>query len=390
MPPTLQTPLSGSTHAPRAGYAVGSDATRVHGGPDALGVPQFDFSTNTNAYGPCPSALQAVQAADASRYPDAGYAALRAALAALHGVPVQRVLLAASASEFIFRFSAWVAQQGGRTVRVPRHGYGDYAQAAQAFGLALQAPPVAADGVAPDTTAAGAAAAVDLAWCCEPANPLGGADEALTRLVKGGASHLVLDLAYEPLRLSGRLALPQSALDRLWQLWTPNKALGLTGVRAAYVIAPLGAQQAVAALERRCPSWPLGAHGVALLQAWVQPAVQQWLQLSLVQLREWKEAQQAMLRALGWRCLPSDANFFCAQPFGRGRARDAIGAQAGTSDSAAVMQRALQDLRAQGIKLRDATSFGLNGHVRLSVQAPAAQDALRQAWWMSNMRAACA
>ena len=40
----------------------------------------------------------------------------------------------------------------------------------------------------------------------------------------------------------------------------------------------------------------------------------------------------------------------------------------------------LAALRAAGIKLRDTTSFGLPGSVRLGVLAPAAQDALRQAW----------
>ena len=40
----------------------------------------------------------------------------------------------------------------------------------------------------------------------------------------------------------------------------------------------------------------------------------------------------------------------------------------------------LARLREQGIKLRDATSFGLPGAVRLGVLAPAAQDALAQAW----------
>ncbi|MDP1568244.1 MAG: aminotransferase, partial [Polaromonas sp.] len=34
----------------------------------------------------------------------------------------------------------------------------------------------------------------------------------------------------------------------------------------------------------------------------------------------------------------------------------------------------------RGIKLRDTASFGLTGHVRLSVAAPAAQAALQQAW----------
>jgi histidinol-phosphate aminotransferase len=40
----------------------------------------------------------------------------------------------------------------------------------------------------------------------------------------------------------------------------------------------------------------------------------------------------------------------------------------------------LARLREQGIKLRDATSFGLPGHVRLGVLSPEAQDALHNAW----------
>ena len=46
-----------------------------HGGPDAQGVPLWDFSTNANACGPCPEALAAVQQADATRYPDPAYTA---------------------------------------------------------------------------------------------------------------------------------------------------------------------------------------------------------------------------------------------------------------------------------------------------------------------------
>ena len=98
---------------------------RIHGGPDSLGVPLHDFSTNSNACGPCPAALQAVQQVDATRYPDAGYSELRVQLAAWHGVAPERVLLAGSASEFIFRVTAWVAQQGGRSVWLPPQHYGD-------------------------------------------------------------------------------------------------------------------------------------------------------------------------------------------------------------------------------------------------------------------------
>lgn len=322
-------------------------AQRVHGGPDAQGVPLHDFSTNSNACGPCPPALAAVQAADARRYPDAAYTELRAQLAAWHGVAPERVLLAGSASEFIFRVSAWVQQQGGRSVWLPPQHYGDYATAAQAWGL----------------THVVQAQDAQLAWACDPSSPLGQSQANLAELV-AVAPVVVLDRAYEPLRLSGALALTQEQLLRVWQLWTPNKALGLTGVRAAYVIAPLGALEQAAQLEHLAPSWLVGAHGVALLQAWLRPEVQAWLQQSLATLREWKTRQLSVCEALGWTCLPSNANYFCARPELQGEA----------------LTQALVALRALGIKLRDATSFGLPGHVRLGVLAPQAQDALQQAW----------
>ena len=341
--------------------------TRMHGGPDAAGVPRFDFSTNSNACGPCPAVVAALQQADATRYPDPHYTQLRTALAAFHGVEAQRVVLAGSASEFIFRIPAWVAPQGarraGRTVCVPPHAYGDYAQAAVAWGLGLS--PLAAKA--------------KLVWACEPSSPLGGAHAAWPEWMASAAwpsdaavparpsAPLVLDCAYAPLRLSGTPSLTASQRAQVWQMYSPNKALGLTGVRAAYAIAPLGAEDAAAVLERLAPSWPLGAHGVALLQAWVLPEVQGWLTESLHTLRRWKVMQIDMLQALGWICLPSDTNFFCAQP-------------AHVAGLTAVLDR----LRAAGIKLRDATSFGLPGHVRMSVQPPVAQDALRVALCVAN------
>ncbi|HNM41244.1 MAG TPA: aminotransferase, partial [Giesbergeria sp.] len=111
------------------------------------------------------------------------------------------------------------------------------------------------------------------------------------------------------------------------------------------------------------PSWPTGAHGVALLQAWVQPTTQQWLADGLPRLREWKDRQIALCTALGWQVLPgSQANYFCARP--------------PVADLPALLHR----LRGQGIKLRDCASFGLPGAVRMGVLAPESQDALRQAW----------
>lgn len=330
--------------------SAASATPRIHGGPDGLGVPPHDFSTNSNACGPCPVALAAVRQADATRYPDAGYTALRARLAAFHEVDEARVLLAASASEFIFRITAFAAGQGAHAVWLPPNSYGDYAQAAAAHGL-------------PGASQAGDA---QLLWACEPSSPLGAAQAGLSALVDGNAQTLVvLDRAYEPLRLSAAATLSPRQLDTTWQLWTPNKALGLTGVRAAYAIAPVDQADKTAALEQRCPSWPVGAHGEAMLRAWAGSDSQDWLAESLETLREWKARQIAACESLGWRCLPSEANFFCAQP---------------ALPDGMSLQQALAALRAQGIKLRDTSSFGLPGHVRISVQPPAVQDALHNAW----------
>ena len=309
---------------------------RVHGGPDALGAAQFDFSTNSNACGPCPTALAAIQQADATQYPDASYTALRGQLAAFHGVDVQRIVLAASASEFIFRVTAMVARRGGQSAGWPLHSYGDYAHAAAAHHLKVADSQVA-----------------DLYWACEPSSPLG-QSHANWRSASGAVR--VLDRAYEPLRLTGVFAHAVD-LHTLWQLYSPNKALGLTGVRAAYAIAPVDAAANIENMNQLCPSWPIGAHGVAMLEAWTQPESQAWLAGSLATLKQWKVQQTAMCKSFGWTVLPSMANFFVCK---------------------AVID--LKALRQQRIKLRDCTSFGLPGHVRLSVQPPAAQNALQNAW----------
>jgi len=327
---------------------------RVHGGPGPAGPARFDFSTTANACGPCPLALSAVCEADRCHYPDPAHTALKSQLAAHHRVDPGRVVLAASASEFIFRLTAVTALHANGPVAVPVHAFGDYATAARGYGR-----PVLRHGDA-------GAEAATLVWHTDPGSPLGDAvppppwvPDAVT----------VLDRACEPLRLSGHSTWG-TTLDRLFQLWSPNKALGLTGVRAAYAIAPDGAQGAawVQRLEAVCPSWPLGAEGVALLQAWASPAVQAWVAASRDTLRTWKAQQTQALQALGWQVLPSVTPFHLLRPPAHG----ALGSL-GPDDGVAAVHSALAT---QGVAWRHTASFGLPGAWRVSVQAPPAQDAM--------------
>lgn len=325
-----------------------------HGGPDALGVPAHDLSSNGNACGPCPAALQALRQVDARHYPDPLYTALSAQLAAWHGVAPERIVVAASASEFIQRISTAMALQDGwrRTAWQPPHAYGDYAQAALAAGLQMLADPAQAA----------------LLWSCEPSSPLGQCQADLQARVRNLRSDqtLVLDLAYAPLRLDGAKALGDDLSDRVWRLVTPNKALGLTGVRAAYAIAPRKMPPALLARIRLlAPSWPLGVHGVALLQCWARAETQSWLAACRQRLRLWKKRQIQLLQDAGWTVQPSIANFFVAS------LDESV--QLGAKER---MMKRLQSLRERGIKLRDCSSFGLPGQVRMAVAAPDVQDSL--------------
>ncbi len=318
-----------------------------HGGPDDRGVAAYDFSTNANACGPCPITLAALQQADLHHYPDPLYKKLSNALAEFYGVSVQRIVLAGSASEFIFRITAWASQQGIKTASMPRHHYGDYSRAAVAHRLSVSYYD-AADKHEAEPKAR-------LIWGCEPSSPLGGAGGFTWQ---NAADIAVLDFAYAPLRLSGQPTLTQDQRNLVWQLWTPNKAVSLTGVRAAFAIAPSNQIGTATALRSLGASWIIGGSGVAMLSAWIEPAVQERLATSLIQLRIWKQQQIEVCESIGWRCIASDANFFCVRP-----------------DKPIDLKK----LRHFGIKLRDCTSFGLPNHFRLSVQPPESQKALRDA-----------
>ncbi len=316
---------------------------RVHGGPDARGPARIDFSTTINGLGACPAALATVCAADVTRYPDPSYTALRRRLAARHGVEPRRILLAGSGSEFIQRLTAVGARLAPGPVALPRHAFGDYAAAARAWGRPL---------VPLDDPAA------TLRWLADPASPVGDATPPPT-----GLEHLptVLDLAGDPLRADPAEGWPADARERAFCLHSPNKALGLPGVRGAYAIAPAHAAWPVddwcAALTAAEPSWVLSAQAVAMLDAWCDEGVGRWVEASRLTLGGWTRALVERLQALGFTRRPGSAHYVCVRP-------------------PPALAPAAAALRARGIALRETTSFGLPGEWRLGAQPPAAVDAL--------------
>ncbi|MCV2349907.1 aminotransferase class I/II-fold pyridoxal phosphate-dependent enzyme [Paucibacter sp. Y2R2-4] len=325
-------------------------STILHGGTDSGPAVLHDFSTNANPLPPPGSLVEALQAADRRRYPDPQYRRLREHLAAAHGVEPAQVLPTAGGAEAIRRISLAALLLGLREVWVLEPGFGDYAAAALALGLTLRRYAKVAELLdAPKSEA--------LVWICEPCNPTGASlgSEAL-EAISAGAALTVVDRAYEPLRLSGAGPLIPS---RCWQLHCPNKALGHTGVRAAYLLAPSDAsplhQKLSQKLNDLASSWVLSTEGQVLLLQWQRPEIQAWLAESREQLRSWGQQQRQMLADLGWQQEDSCTPFWLASP-----------------------PQALPDLRGHGIKLRDASSFGLPGWMRIATLPPSSQLALQK------------
>lgn len=340
-----------------------------HGGPDRGPHIEWDFSSNANVL-PLPASLQArLLHADRRAYPEPSYAALRERLASSSGVHAERIVPTAGSSEGIRRLTLAAYLQGCRQVCVPVPGYGDYRAAALALGMAVWPIPSVKETLPPGPV---------LWWLCEPCNPTGASlphEAWVTMRQRLDARHdviVALDRAYEPLRLHGQDPVPFDVAQRCWQLHSPNKALGLTGVRAGWMQAPAPQWAPDGLLDsvwRLAPSWVLSAEGVNLLSQWFDPAVQGWLSQAREALLGMQQTQWQALSARGWLHQPSCTPFMVSRhPL---------------LDEAAMAELHVF-LRGRGIKWRDVGPLGLPAWVRWRVHQAPAHEALLAALdaWM--------
>ena len=313
-----------------------------HGGTDSGPAPRHDFSTNANALGPDPTALAALRAVDPAPYPDPAYRALRERLADAHGAHPDAIVVGAGASELLLR----IVRVLGGPVLAREAAFGEYRRVAEVAGR-----PVLRAGSADELLALLPDAAVAFLGC--PNNPDGRLIEPALAEALGAArgARVVVDLAYAVLA-RGHVQVPDGA----WRLLSPGKALGVTGVRAAYLVADPASGPALAAAA---PAWVLSVHGEALLRAALEPRSRDWVVRTRAVLWAWRDALAEDLSALGRPVRVGAANFLLADV---GRAAPVAAA-----------------LRAAGIRVRDATSFGLPAWLRLSAQAPGARGDLVRA-----------
>jgi histidinol-phosphate aminotransferase len=318
------------------------DSQALHGGTDSMPDPRYDFSTNANPLGPCPTVLAQVRNADLTRYPDPRYVRLREVLASFHQTSPERIVVGAGASELILRLIRCI--DGPVQQLVPT--FSEYAHGAHLAGRRLISVRSPAAFLRAQKATPG------VGFLCCPNNPTGELWPLDFVAAASAAGPLVVDMAYAPLCGSSLGTAIDTAAGAAYRLYSPNKAFGLTGVRGAYLIAP----RIDPRIAEAASSWVIGRDAVTFLEAVCDPRARQWLAQGLPQLKRWRTRLASSLRQLGLEVRESPATFLMTKVGEAGR----IAAH----------------LRSQDLRVRDGSSFGLPQWIRLSAQTIPAQKAL--------------
>ena len=347
-------------------------AAAVHGAVDpgalrAEGVaPEgiIDFSSNQSPLGAPAAVRAAVSAAVVDAYPDPHAAAFCAAVAEHHAVPAACVVAGNGSTELI-RLVAQLALAPGDTALSLGPSFGECAVGTALAGGRFHEVRLehVADGAGfrcaePALRAALSDLRPRLCWLCSPNNPTGAALPAalIAALVRGHPGTLfVLDEAYCDLLDDGQWSPDLLAGGNLVVLRSMTKTWGLAGLRLGYAVA---APETAAALRAAAPPWTVNA--CAQAAGMVALADLEHHRRALEILRSERDRLAAALRAGGWVTEPTTAGFFLID----------VG-------HAPAARRALL---AQGCLVRDCTSFGLPGHVRVSPRLPRQNDLLLEAF----------
>jgi histidinol-phosphate aminotransferase len=317
-----------------------------------------ELGSNENPYGPSPAARMAIldQLHSLHRYPDPLGLDLKRALAAKHGVEVERILLGNGSHELLMQLAQVFAGEGDEVV-FSRYGFAVFALATQCAGATARvvdalprdhaAMPLGHDL---DAIADAITPATRLVYVANPNNPTGtwfGRD-ALTAFVARIPDEVIVvfDEAYAEMADAPDYASALPLLARhpnLVVTRTFSKAYGLAGLRVGYL---LGAPGLVAVMERVRESFNVNGPALAACEAVLDD--QAHLQWSLERNRTERAWLAAALEQRGLRVFPSQTNFVLVE-FG---------------PNTALIEAALI---AQGVVLRPMGGYGLGDCLRITI-----------------------
>jgi len=300
--------LAGAALAPRT--AAARPAARPDVAPRGALV---DLSSNENPYGPSPLALEAMTRCQpvACRYPDDAEKNVVEAIAKLHGIAPERVVLGCGSSEILRLCDAAFLGPGRRVVAAEPtfEAVLQYAKVTKAESV--QVPLDAAFRHDLPAMAAACDATAGLVYLCNPNNPTGtivGGDAIEAFLARVPASTIVLiDEAYHHFVEDPSYRSASSLLDRhpnLVVARTFSKIYGMAGMRLGYGITSLANAEAL----RAQAAW--GNTNIAVLEAALASLADS--EIVARQRERLNGTRRALCRELekdGRRYIPSEANF---------------------------------------------------------------------------------
>jgi len=311
------------------------------------------LSSNEGAFGPPPSAVEAMAAAarEMHRYPDGGATALREAIGARFGLDPARIVCGNGSDELIGHLILAYGGEGTELV-MSAHGFLMYDIAGRYAGCQVIKVPERNLTADVDAMLAATGPRTKLVFLANPNNPTGsvlpasevarlraGLREDILLVIDAAYAEYVTDPAYDP-----GAALVDAGGNTVMTR-TFSKIFGLGGARLGWVYAP----PAVVDILHRVRG-PFNVNAAALAAGVAALAEPGWVEKSVAHNAEWRARLSEGLRASGVTVHPSQGNFVLAD-FG-------TPARAKAADAA---------LRARGLIVRAVAAYGLPQCLRITV-----------------------
>lgn len=327
----------------------------------------IDFSVNSNPYGPSPLALAALAKVNIERYPDRECLELRRAILD-YDIPtadlsLNQVLCGNGTAELIWAVARAFLRPGLKAA-IAGPTFGEYrqasliagaeivefrAQTSELFNLNIPALLSWLEKERPG-----------LLWLCNPNNPTGYllAESQMRQLAgfcRENRITLVIDEAYQRFSNAAETFSALNLIDEdqpgLIVLRSLTKDYGLAGLRLGYAAS---SARLVTLISSQLPSWNVNTAAQVAGRAALQD--QAHLEKTLTALKTERVDFFKALETAGLKIIPS-ATHFCLVEVGNARSDT-------RSDAREVRRQLLQ----KKLLVRDCTSFGLPGYIRVSTR----------------------
>lgn len=311
------------------------------------------LSSNEGAFGPPPSAQEAIIAAarEAHRYPDGGATRLREAIGARFGLDPARIVCGNGSDELIAYLILAYGGEGTELV-MPAHGFVMYDLTGRYAGCRVIKVPERNLMADVDAMLAAVGPRTKLVCLVNPNNPTGallprsevqrlraGLRDDILLILDAAYAEYVTDPDYDP----GNALVDASGNTVMTR--TFSKIYGLGGLRLGWAYMPPQVADVLARIRG-----PFNVNSAAMAAGIAAVSEPGWIERSVAHNEEWRAKLSEGLRALGIKVWPSACNFILAD-FGsaeRAKAADA-------------------SLRARGVIVRAVGGYDLPTCLRITI-----------------------